>query len=102
VVSVLKDLNAATILDLGCGEGKLIKALIPERSFQSILGMDVSSRALERASDRLRLDQLAPRQRERIRLIHGSLLYRDQRLEGFDAATATEVVEHLDASRLAA
>ena len=102
VVSTLKSLNAATILDLGCGEGKLIKALMPDRAFQSILGMDVSSRALERAADRLRLDQLAPSQRERVKLIHGSLLYRDKRLEGFDAATVIEVIEHLDTARLTA
>src|SRR5262249_20843229 len=35
-------------------------------------------------------------------LIHGSLLYRDKRLEGFDAAAVVEVVEHLDPPRLSA
>ena len=40
--------------------------------------------------------------REKIKLIHGSLTYRDRRLEGFDAATVIEVVEHLDAARLVA
>jgi 3' terminal RNA ribose 2'-O-methyltransferase Hen1 len=39
-------------------------------------------------------------QKERITLIHGSLTYRDKRLEGFDVATVIEVVEHLDPSRL--
>jgi len=34
--------------------------------------------------------------------MHGSLMYRDKRLEGFDAAAAVEVVEHLDPPRLAA
>jgi 3' terminal RNA ribose 2'-O-methyltransferase Hen1 len=41
-------------------------------------------------------------QRKRINLIHGSLMYRDKRLEGFDAATVIEVIEHLDPPRLAA
>ena len=41
-------------------------------------------------------------QAERIRLIHGSLMYRDKRLEGFDAAAVVEVVEHLDPPRLSA
>jgi 3' terminal RNA ribose 2'-O-methyltransferase Hen1 len=40
--------------------------------------------------------------KERIRLIHGSLMYRDERLSGFDAAAVVEVVEHLDPPRLAA
>jgi 3' terminal RNA ribose 2'-O-methyltransferase Hen1 len=42
------------------------------------------------------------RQRARIQLFQGSLLYRDQRLAGFDAAALVEVIEHLDPPRLAA
>ena len=34
--------------------------------------------------------------------MHGSLMYRDKRLAGYDAATVVEVIEHLDAPRLAA
>ena len=41
-------------------------------------------------------------QRRRIRLFQGSLTYRDQRLEGYDAAAVVEVIEHLDPPRLAA
>src|SRR5262249_23479076 len=33
-------------------------------------------------------------------LLHGSLVYRDERLAGFDAAAIVEVIEHLDAERL--
>src|SRR5581483_5251497 len=65
-------------------------------------GLDVSHRALEIAADRLHLDRLPPKQRERIDLIHGSLTYRDKRLAGYDAAAVVEVIEHLDPPRLAA
>jgi 3' terminal RNA ribose 2'-O-methyltransferase Hen1 len=41
-------------------------------------------------------------ERQRIRLIHGSLMYRDRRLEGYDAASLVEVIEHLDPARLRA
>jgi len=64
--------------------------------------MDVSIRSLEICRDRLRLDRLPETQARRIRLIHGSLSYRDRRLEGFDAAAVVEVVDHLDPPRLAA
>ena len=64
--------------------------------------MDVSGRVLELAESRLKLDRLPPKQRERIRLLHGSLMYRDARLEGFDAAAVVEVIEHLDPPRLRA
>jgi 3' terminal RNA ribose 2'-O-methyltransferase Hen1 len=38
----------------------------------------------------------------RLRLIQGSLTYRDDRIAGYDAATVIEVIEHLDLNRLAA
>lgn len=41
-------------------------------------------------------------QANRLKLIHGSLMYRDKRLEGFDAAAVVEVIEHLDPPRLSA
>jgi 3' terminal RNA ribose 2'-O-methyltransferase Hen1 len=33
--------------------------------------------------------------------MQGSLTYRDQRIAGYDAAAVVEVIEHLDAARLA-
>jgi 3' terminal RNA ribose 2'-O-methyltransferase Hen1 len=85
---------------LGCGEGKLLKLLLEENAFTEITGVDVSHRSLEIASERLRLDRLPERQRARIKLLQGSLTYRDERLKGYDAATIIEVIEHLDHPRL--
>ena len=89
-------------MDLGCGEGKLLKQLLEEKQLEKIVGMDVSIRSLEIASRRLRLERLTERQRSRIELIHGSLIYRDKRLNGYDAAIVVEVIEHLDPDRLVA
>jgi 3' terminal RNA ribose 2'-O-methyltransferase Hen1 len=100
VVAALKASGAKRVLDLGCGEGKLLRALMAEKQFESIAGVDVSARALERAAARLHLEQLPPRQRARVRLLQGALTYRDRRLEGFDAAAVVEVVEHIDPPRL--
>src|SRR5687767_1265717 len=102
VLAVLRGSGARRVVDLGCGEGRLLRILLDDRQFEEIVGMDVSYRVLEIASNRLRLDRMPERQRERIRLLHGSLMYRDSRLTGFDAATVVEVVEHLDPPRLAA
>jgi 3' terminal RNA ribose 2'-O-methyltransferase Hen1 len=102
VVAALKGSGAKRILDLGCGEGKLLRALLGEKQFEEIVGLDVSSRTLERAGERLKLEQLPQRQRDRIRLLQGSLTYRDRRLQGFEAAAVVEVIEHLDPARLEA
>jgi 3' terminal RNA ribose 2'-O-methyltransferase Hen1 len=102
VLDTLVACGARRVLDLGCGEGKLLALLLRERQFETILGMDVSHRALEIAGERLHLEQMPPKQRERISLIQGSLLYRDPRLSGYEAAAVVEVIEHLDPPRLAA
>ena len=102
VLEVLKKTGASRVIDLGCGEGKLIRELLKDKQFQEIAGMDVSYRNLEIAAERLHLDTMAPKQKERIRLFQGSLMYRDKRLAGFDAAAVVEVIEHLDPPRLAA
>ncbi len=102
VVAALKQSGAASVLDLGCGEGQLLRPLLADRQFTRIVGLDVAHRKLERAHDRLHLDTLPPLQRERITLLHGALTYRDERLTGYDAAAVVEVIEHLDPPRLVA
>ena len=101
VTSVLKSVGAKRVLDLGCGEGQLVQALLKEPAFEQVMGVDVSVRALETAARRLRLKDAHETLRARVQLVHGSLVYRDTRLAGFDAAAVVEVVEHLDPSRLA-
>lgn len=102
VIAALRASGARRVLDLGCGEGKLLQQLLKDRQFEQLVGLDVSIRALEVAKSRLHLDRLSPQQAERIKLLHGSLTYRDRRIEGYDAATVVEVIEHLDPPRLAA
>jgi 3' terminal RNA ribose 2'-O-methyltransferase Hen1 len=102
VEDVLVRSGAGSVLDVGCGEGRLLGRLLEHRQFRSILGINVSAVSLERAAERLKLDRLAPMQRARIDLQQGSLSYRDARMAGFDAACAIEVIEHIDATRLTA
>jgi 3' terminal RNA ribose 2'-O-methyltransferase Hen1 len=102
VIAALKTCGAKRVLDLGCSYGNLLRRLLEDKQFEQIVGVDVSHRALEIAADRLNMDRLPPKQRERISLMQGSLTYRDKRLAGYDAAAVVEVIEHLDPPRLAA
>ena len=102
VLAVLKASGAQSVLDLGCGEGRLLQMLLKERQFTRLVGLDVSHRVLEMAAENLHFDRLPALQKERIKLLHGSLMYRDERLAGFDSAAVVEVIEHLDPPRLAA
>ena len=102
VTEVLKQCGAKRVLDLGCGEGKLLRKLLVEKQFEEIVGMDVSHRVLKIAQDRLHYDRLPEKQKKRLHLFQGSLGYRDKRLAGYDAAAVVEVIEHLDLPRLSA
>jgi 3' terminal RNA ribose 2'-O-methyltransferase Hen1 len=102
VVAALRASGARRVLDLGCAEGQLVRELMKIPQFTEIVGLDVSWRVLEVASEKLHLDRLPSMQRERLKLLHGSLTYRDKRIAGYDAAAVVEVIEHLDPPRLAA
>ncbi|NLR77698.1 3' terminal RNA ribose 2'-O-methyltransferase Hen1 [Chitinophaga eiseniae] len=102
VRDILLELNVATVADMGCGEGKLLRLLMEKPAFKKILGMDVSYHALEIAQSKLKMDRLPEMQRARLQLVQGALTYRDKRLSGFDAGVLVEVIEHLDEPRLAA
>ena len=102
IVERVREIKPQSLVDLGCGDGKLLRQLIKVQGLNRILGMDVSYFEIEKAERALHLDEASPHIRERIQLIHGSLMYRDERLEGFDVATVIEVIEHLDQARLAA
>jgi 3' terminal RNA ribose 2'-O-methyltransferase Hen1 len=105
IEAVLRQIDAfhpARTLDLGCGDGKLLQQLMQRRTINVIAGMDVSAMQLQRTVRRLKLDRMPDFDRARLNLFHGSLMYRDDRLRGYDVATMVEVIEHLDPPRLSA
>lgn len=101
VLDVLKERQVDTLLDLGCGEGRLLNLLKSEKSFRKIAGCDASMRVLEIAQERLKPDR--QRQGEpKIELFQSALTYRDKRFSNYDAITLIEVIEHIDPPRLGA
>jgi len=102
VIAALKSCGAKSVIDIGCGEGHLLSLLVRESQFVRIAGMDVSHWALERAREKLKTDRINEGARDRLTLFHGSLMYKDSRCKGYDAACVIEVIEHLDLPRLAA
>lgn len=102
VLRRLEELGATSVIDLGCGQGELVAALLARPRFARVAGMDVSSLALTIAARKLRLDRMPDSKRARLTLFQGALTYTDKRLAGYDAAVLMEVVEHVDPPRLAA
>lgn len=98
----LKDSKANSVLDIGCGEGKLLKLLLKEGQFKRLAGTDVSFSELQKAKEALYLNEASPAMRERITIFQSSVTYKDERLKGFDAVALVEVIEHLDPERLSA
>jgi 3' terminal RNA ribose 2'-O-methyltransferase Hen1 len=102
VLTAVRESGAASVIDLGCGEGNLLRLLLKEKTLQKIAGVDVSASTLERAKERLNWEKLPNAAKERLSFFQSSLTYRDKRFAGFDAAAVVEVIEHLDENRLGA
>jgi 3' terminal RNA ribose 2'-O-methyltransferase Hen1 len=102
VIAQVERLRPASVLDLGCGQGALLRRLMEVQGVDRVVGTEVSSSSLEVASKRLRVDRMTERQADRLDLWLSSLQYQDPRLVGFDVAVLMEVVEHIDEDRLPA
>jgi 3' terminal RNA ribose 2'-O-methyltransferase Hen1 len=102
VLSALRDVGAHRVVDLGCGEGALLRELLADPTFTEVVGVDVAAGALERAGRRLALERMPDSMRGRLTLRQSSATYRDRAMEGYDAVVLMEVVEHLDLDRLPA
>ncbi|MEL6898420.1 MAG: methyltransferase, partial [Planctomycetota bacterium] len=128
IVDAVIQSGAKSALDLGCGEGKLLRRFADEKQLTRIVGIDVDVQTLRIAARRLRLESrqgfgsepveweslpndhgnpnvgegLADTPASRIHLLQGSLMYSDSRMKSFDAAVMCEVIEHLDPPRLSA
>ncbi|MGQ0631111.1 MAG: 3' terminal RNA ribose 2'-O-methyltransferase Hen1 [Sporichthyaceae bacterium] len=102
VLAALHAEGARTVVDLGCGDGKLLRVLMADPRFTTIVGVDVSHRALEIATRRMHLERMPDSQRARVEMLQSSATYRDDRLAGHDALVLMEVIEHIDLPRLPA
>ena len=69
VESELRDTGAERVVDLGWGEGRLLRRLLAEPQYREIVGADVSARSLEIARRRLGLRKMKTADRDRISLV---------------------------------
>lgn len=99
VVDAILKSGAKKVLDLGCAEGRLVRRLLQEPEVK-VTGVDVSPWVLAKAKRHLKMKKVPDDRRARMELIQGSLVYRDDRFKGFDAACLVEVIEHIDLPRL--
>lgn len=100
VLAVLRACGAATVADLGCGDGPLLLRLAQETGIGRVVGLDSSREALETLRERLR--RQPPQVRGKVDFVHGSMIECGRALAGFDAAILVETIEHLDPDRLSA
>lgn len=100
VVETIKEYKGERILDLGCGEGRLIKLLLKDNEIEKITGVDVAISVLDKAKLRLKHEDLSEKLKDKLDLFQGSITYYDKRFLNHDIVCLIEVIEHLDLNRL--
>ena len=97
--AVLKS-GAKSVVDLGCGEGRLAIQLAKEPQLNKVTAFDVSTKSLDIASEKERKEKLSPEEKEKLNFKQASLTYKDSRFLGYDCACLVEVIEHIDLARI--
>jgi len=96
-LAVVTGEGAASVLDLGCGDGDLFVRLARQAQITRLVGIDISPASLERLRGRLEAEAVDMRN---IDLFLASMTRHDPRLEGFDCAVLIETIEHVDPGQL--
>ena len=97
ITGLLLHEGATSVLDLGCGAGRLLALLVHQRQFTRITGIDTSASALAVARGELQPDADTHPQ---LTLVHGSYTEALAHVPAHDAVTMVETIEHLDPGRL--
>ncbi|XP_033097008.1 small RNA 2'-O-methyltransferase-like [Anneissia japonica] len=100
VIEVVRKHQASKVIDMGCGECKLLRKLKQEATLQHLIGVDVNSSCLEGSKFIIRpltTEYLHPVHNKPfvVQLFEGSVANYDNRLSGFDVLAFVEVIEHL-------
>lgn len=86
VIRQLKSLGAKSVIDLGCGNGELLKRLAANSQFEKIVGIDISLEALRDAQTAV----------PQVKCLWGDFLDLEDGLDEVDAAVLLETIEHVD------
>ncbi|WP_149194157.1 methyltransferase domain-containing protein [Luteimonas suaedae] len=98
VTGLLLQSGADSVLDLGCGAGRLLACLLRHPQFARVTGIDVSADALAVARH-----ELQPRAgQSRLQLMHANCTRPLDGLPFHEAATMVETIEHFDPGVLSA
>ncbi|XP_018609804.2 small RNA 2'-O-methyltransferase [Scleropages formosus] len=99
VIQFVKDHKPKKVVDLGCGDLKLLRKLRFHREIQLLAGVDTNSSVITKKKHSLSplpTEYLQPPVHPlTVELYHGSVTKREPRIKGYDLATCIELVEHL-------
>lgn len=97
IIGLLLNDGATSVLDLGCGAGRLLALLVHHRQFNRLTGIDTSASAVAVARGELQPDADT---HPHLTLVHGSYTEVLAYVPAHDAVTMVETIEHLDPGRL--
>lgn len=96
-IAVMRLVGAKSVIDIGCGEGLLLRALLKEDYIKRIVGIDCDEQHLDLARTILTTARMTKPGTPEPQLAND--LKGELDLEGFDVATVIEVIEHIEDKR---
>jgi 3' terminal RNA ribose 2'-O-methyltransferase Hen1 len=99
VSAIIRESGCTSVLDAGCGDGKLVRLLLGIEQVERIGAADVSATSLRRLQSKL-TERRRTAMPDNLDVFQASVTMSDDRLRGYDAICAIEVVEHIDPRRI--
>lgn len=97
VCAAIEKSGAASVVDMGCGDGDLLVRLARIPEIVRLVGMDLCPRALDRLRERLKTEAAGA---VRVEVRIGSMLAPQTDLREIDCAVLLETIEHIEPERL--
>ena len=92
IKKILDDMNIGSVLDCGCGNGRLLFLLYQQKKYSKLTGIDISEKRIQQAKKKYSTTDIV--------FLNKSLFDLDKNFFWHEAIVASEIIEHFTVNEL--